>query len=84
MPTTSRIDAVFILELSYIAPLDEVDPVRDEHMAWVATQYEAGWPPCVENVQIVSPAAWEQSCNQRVDNCFADAVTDGEDKHTPE
>lgn len=33
---------MFILELSYIAPLDEVDRVRDEHMAWVATQYEAG------------------------------------------
>jgi uncharacterized protein YciI len=33
---------VFILELSYIAALDEVDRVRDEHMAWVATQYEAG------------------------------------------
>lgn len=33
---------MFILELSYIAPLDEVDPVRDEHMTWVATQYEAG------------------------------------------
>jgi uncharacterized protein YciI len=33
---------VFILELSYIRPLDEVDRVRDEHMAWVATQYAAG------------------------------------------
>ena len=33
---------MFILELSYIAPLDEVDPVRDEHMAWVAEQYAAG------------------------------------------
>jgi uncharacterized protein YciI len=33
---------VFILELSYTAPLDEVDPVRDEHMAWVAEQYAAG------------------------------------------
>ena len=33
---------MFILELSYIAPLDEVDRVRDEHMAWVATQYDAG------------------------------------------
>jgi len=33
---------VFILELSYIAPLDEVDRVRDEHMSWVAEQYAAG------------------------------------------
>ncbi|WP_445148050.1 YciI family protein [Baekduia sp. Peel2402] len=33
---------MFILELSYIAPLDEVDRVRDEHMSWVAEQYAAG------------------------------------------
>jgi uncharacterized protein YciI len=33
---------VFILELSYIAPLDAVDRVRDEHMEWIAEQYEAG------------------------------------------
>jgi uncharacterized protein YciI len=33
---------VFILQLSYIVPLDEVDRVRDEHMAWVAEQYAAG------------------------------------------
>jgi uncharacterized protein YciI len=33
---------VFILQLSYIVPLDEVDRVRDEHMAWIAEQYEDG------------------------------------------
>jgi uncharacterized protein YciI len=33
---------VFILSLSYIAPLDEVDRVRDEHMRWIAEQYDAG------------------------------------------
>lgn len=33
---------MFILELSYIAPLDEVDRVRDEHMAWIAAQYADG------------------------------------------
>lgn len=32
---------MFILQLSYIAPLDEVDRVRDEHMAWIAEQYAA-------------------------------------------
>ena len=33
---------MFILELSYIVPLDEVDRVRDEHMAWIATHYDNG------------------------------------------
>jgi uncharacterized protein YciI len=33
---------VYILQLSYIVPLDEVDRVRDEHMTWIAEQYEAG------------------------------------------
>jgi uncharacterized protein YciI len=33
---------VYILELSYIAPLDQVDRLRDEHMAWIVTQYGAG------------------------------------------
>ncbi|HET6508773.1 MAG TPA: YciI family protein [Baekduia sp.] len=32
---------MFLLQLSYIAPLDEVDRVRDAHMAWIAEQYEA-------------------------------------------
>lgn len=32
---------MFILTLSYIAPLDEVDRVRDEHMQWIAAQYDA-------------------------------------------
>jgi uncharacterized protein YciI len=33
---------VYILQLSYIVPLDAVDRVKDEHMAWIATQYDAG------------------------------------------
>ncbi len=33
---------MYILELSYTVPLDQVDPVRDEHMAWIAEQYAAG------------------------------------------
>lgn len=33
---------MYILQLSYIVPLDEIDRVRDEHMAWIAEQYEAG------------------------------------------
>lgn len=33
---------MFILELSYTAPLDAVDRVRDEHMTWIAEQYAAG------------------------------------------
>jgi uncharacterized protein YciI len=33
---------VYILELSYIVPLDEVDRVREEHMAWVAEHRDAG------------------------------------------
>jgi uncharacterized protein YciI len=33
---------VYILQLSYIVPLDEVDRARDEHMAWIAEQYAAG------------------------------------------
>ena len=33
---------MFILTLTYIVGLDEVDRVRDEHMAWIGTQYDAG------------------------------------------
>jgi uncharacterized protein YciI len=32
---------MYVLSLDYIAPLDEVDRVRDAHMAWIAEQYEA-------------------------------------------
>src|SRR5262249_9779113 len=39
---TRSLRAVFILELSYIAPLDQADPLRDEHMACIAEQTEAG------------------------------------------
>jgi uncharacterized protein YciI len=33
---------MFVLSLDYIAPLTEIDRVRDAHMAWVAEQYAAG------------------------------------------
>jgi uncharacterized protein YciI len=33
---------MFVLSLDYIAPLADVDCVRDAHMAWIAQQYEAG------------------------------------------
>jgi uncharacterized protein YciI len=32
---------MYVLSLDYIAPLDEVDRVRDAHMAWIAEQYAA-------------------------------------------
>ena len=33
---------MYVLTLTYIVPLDEVDRVRDAHMEWIAEQYEAG------------------------------------------
>lgn len=33
---------MFILELTYTAPLARVDELRDDHMAWLKTQYDAG------------------------------------------
>jgi uncharacterized protein YciI len=33
---------VFILELTFIAPLERVDAVAGDHMAWLKKQYEAG------------------------------------------
>jgi uncharacterized protein YciI len=33
---------MYVLTLSYIAPLDEVDRLRDDHMTWIAAQYDAG------------------------------------------
>jgi uncharacterized protein YciI len=33
---------MFVLELTYTAPFDLVDELRDEHMAWVKAQYDAG------------------------------------------
>jgi uncharacterized protein YciI len=33
---------MYVLSLDYIVPLDEVDRVRDAHMAWIAEQYAAG------------------------------------------
>jgi uncharacterized protein YciI len=33
---------MFVLSLNYVAPLSEVDRVRDEHMAWIAEHYAAG------------------------------------------
>lgn len=33
---------MYVLTLSYLVGLEEVDRVRDAHMAWIAEQYEAG------------------------------------------
>ncbi|MEU2250072.1 YciI family protein [Streptomyces sp. NPDC019224] len=33
---------MFVLELSYTAPLDRVDAVMKEHIAWLDEQYAAG------------------------------------------
>ncbi|MEU3368996.1 YciI family protein [Streptomyces sp. NPDC006660] len=33
---------MFILELSYTAPLDRVDALLDAHVTWLNRQYEAG------------------------------------------
>ncbi|MFF7337502.1 YciI family protein [Streptomyces sp. NPDC008163] len=33
---------MFVLELSYTAPLDRVDAALDAHVAWLDRQYEAG------------------------------------------
>ncbi|MEU8570410.1 YciI family protein [Streptomyces pathocidini] len=33
---------MFVLELTYTAPADEVDALREAHMEWVDEQFEAG------------------------------------------
>ncbi|MET8676651.1 YciI family protein [Streptomyces sp. NPDC004647] len=33
---------MFVLELTYTAPLDEVDALLEAHLEWVNEQYEAG------------------------------------------
>lgn len=33
---------MFVLELTYTAPVDEIDALREAHLAWVDEQYEAG------------------------------------------
>jgi uncharacterized protein YciI len=33
---------MYVLTLTYIVELEQIDRVRDEHMAWIADQYEAG------------------------------------------
>jgi uncharacterized protein YciI len=33
---------MYVLTLTYIVGLDEVDRVRDAHMEWIREQYEAG------------------------------------------
>jgi uncharacterized protein YciI len=33
---------MFVLLLTYVRPLDEVDALMRDHMAWVKQQYEAG------------------------------------------
>jgi uncharacterized protein YciI len=34
---------MFVLELTYTAPLDEVDAVLPEHVLWLEEQYEKGF-----------------------------------------
>ena len=34
---------MFILSLTYVAPLDQVDQHIEAHMAWVKDGYERGW-----------------------------------------
>lgn len=33
---------MYVLTLTYIVPLEDVDRVRDAHMAWIGEQYEVG------------------------------------------
>ncbi|WP_438290242.1 YciI family protein [Streptomyces sp. HUAS TT7] len=33
---------MFILELTYVVPLERVDELLADHVAWLDTQYEAG------------------------------------------
>lgn len=33
---------MFVLELTYTVPLEQVQPLLEDHMRWVKTQYEAG------------------------------------------
>lgn len=33
---------MFVLDLSYTAPLDRVDAVMEDHVAWLDVQYAAG------------------------------------------
>jgi uncharacterized protein YciI len=40
---SGTVRGMFVLSLTYILPLTEVDRVREAHMAWVAEQYAAGW-----------------------------------------
>jgi uncharacterized protein YciI len=34
---------MFVLELTYTAPLDRVDAALEDHVAWLNTQYAAGY-----------------------------------------
>jgi uncharacterized protein YciI len=34
---------MYVLTLSYVVGLDEVDRVRDAHMEWIGEQYARGW-----------------------------------------
>lgn len=33
---------MFILSLTYIAPLDQVDALLDDHVAWIKAEHKAG------------------------------------------
>lgn len=34
---------MFVLDVTYIAPIEAVEPLVEAHMRWVATGYERGW-----------------------------------------
>lgn len=42
---------MFVLELTYCAPADRIEALREAHMAWVDEQFEAGSssPPAPRN-----------------------------------
>lgn len=42
---------MFVLELSYTAPLEAVDALLADHVAWLDELYERGcsWPPDARN-----------------------------------
>lgn len=42
MSDPSSLTIMFILELTYVVPLDRVDALLGEHVAWLDTHYAAG------------------------------------------
>jgi uncharacterized protein YciI len=33
---------MFIVELTYVKPIEEIDPLMEGHMAWLKIQYDSG------------------------------------------